>query len=126
MITIDKNILNLLFMSKNLRHDHLLWSDWLRVVASAIYLEQCFEDEFKSCGKEISSNLNGLDEIPTFYWDRYDALRWCSDTYDVRHPLRNNVETIDSIEEVRQFLKSLDRGVSLLNLVEHVYSKGIF
>ena len=91
-----------------------------------MYLEHKFKDSFDLVTglskKEVLVNLNGLSAVPVNDWQREDALKWCSDTYDPNHKLRFSIETLDSIEEVRLFLKPLkDKNIGLCNLLKLKY-----
>jgi hypothetical protein len=120
---VHENIVKLLSMAKVIEPDYLLWAAWLRSVAASLYLEHKFKDSFDLVTglsrKEVLHNLNGLSDVPVHEWQREDALKWCSDTYDIHHKLRFAVETIDSIEEVRLFLEQLkSKNIGLSNLLE--------
>ena len=120
---VHENIVKLLSMAKNIESDYELWASWLRCVASALYLEHKFKDSFDMVTglskKEVLVNLNRLSAVPVNDWQREDALKWCSDTYDVNHKLRFSIETLDSIEEVRLFLEPLkDKNIGLCNLLK--------
>ena len=123
---VHENIVKLLSMAKNIESDYELWASWLRCVASALYLEHKFKDSFDLVTglskKQVLANLDGLSAISVNDWQREDALKWCSDTYDVNHKLRFSVETLDSIEEVRLFLRPLrDKNIGLHNLLQLRY-----
>jgi len=123
---VHENIVKLLSMAKSIESDYELWAAWLKCVASSLYLEHKFKDRFDLViglsKKEVLVNLNGLSNVPVNEWQRSDALKWCSDTYDVNHKLRFAVETLDSIEEVRLFLKPLkSKNIGLSNLLELKY-----
>jgi hypothetical protein len=93
--------------------DYELWAAWMRCVASSLYLEK----KFNVSGKEIAENLDGLEQVK----DRGDMLKWCSRTYDRYHKLRNNVETLDSIEEVKLYLKEKNAHLgNLLSLYDDI------
>jgi hypothetical protein len=119
---VNENIVKLLSMAKSIESDYEFWASWLRCVASSLYLEHKFKDSFDLVTglskKEVLVNLEGLSDVPINEWQREDALKWCSDTYDTNHKLRFAVETLDSIEEVRLFLESLkSKGIGLFNLL---------
>lgn len=123
---VHENIVKLLSMAKNIENDYLLWASWLRCIASSLYLEHKFKDSFNLVTglskKEVLVNLDGLSNVPVNEWQREDALKWCSDTYDVNHKLRFAVETLDSIEEVRLFLEQLEsKKIWLHNLLKLKY-----
>lgn len=123
---IHENIIKLLSMAKEIEGDYELWSTWLRCVASSLYLEHKFKDSFDlvtgPSKKAILININGLSNISIGEWTREGALNWCSETYDANHNLRFSVETLDSIEEVRLFLKPLkSKNIGLANLLKLKY-----
>jgi hypothetical protein len=66
--------------------------------------------------------MGSSPNVPVNEWNREDALKWCSNTYDTSHKLRFAVETLDSIEEVRLFLEPLkSKNVGLHNLLKLKY-----
>ena len=108
----------LLNFSGHLEKDYELWNTWCKCVASAIYLEDKFKKEVKESNKEVYKNLEGLH-----LWasgGKPEILKWCSTTYDVNHKLRFAVETLDSIEPIRVYLKnkSTDENIHLHNLLK--------
>ena len=108
-------ILKLLQHAKAFEKDYELWSAWLRCVASALWLEDLFTAEIHTAKKQIVDNLDGFQRINS----RADVLLWCSKTYDVYHKLRNNVETLDSVEVVRVYLKENNKDLnSMLKLID--------
>lgn len=120
---VHENVVKLLSMAKNIESDYELWAAWLRCVASSLYLEHKFKDSFDLVTglskKEVLVNLDGLSDVPVNKWQRGDALKWCSKTYDVNHKLRFAVETLDSIEKVRLFLEPLkSKNIGLQNLLK--------
>lgn len=120
---VHENVVKLLSMAKTIESDYELWAAWLRCVASSLYLEHKFKNSFDLVTglskKEVLVNLDGLSNVPVNEWQREDALKWCSSTYDANHKLRFAVETLDSIEEVRLFLEPLkSRNIGLHNLLE--------
>ena len=125
---VHENIIKLLSMANEIEEDYKLWHAWLRCVASSLYLEHKFKADFDlvtgKSKKAILINLDGLSEIGVKDWTREQALKWCSNTYDIHHNLRFSVETLDSIEEVRTFLKPLqEKNIGLMNLLS-LNSKG--
>jgi hypothetical protein len=123
---VHENVIKLLSMANEIESDYELWASWMRCVASSLYLEHKFKDSFDLVTglskKEVLVNLNGLSDVPVNSWKREDALKWCSDTYDVNHNLRFTLETLDSIEEVRLFLESLkSKNIGLHNLLKLKY-----
>jgi hydrogenase maturation factor HypF (carbamoyltransferase family) len=65
-----------------------------------LIIESLFENEFKICGKELNNNLN-VKELN----DVQQIMDVFYELYGVHHKVRFAVETADSIESVRQFLK---------------------
>jgi hypothetical protein len=91
-----------------------------------LYLEHKFKDSFDLVTglskKEVLVNLEGLSKIAVSEWQREDALKWCSNTYDTKHRLRFAIETLDSIEEVRLYLEPLkSKNIGLRNLLKFKY-----
>jgi hypothetical protein len=63
-----------------------------------------FPEEFKAANKEILKNLGELKSITDDMTDEEKMAIIQSEfnrLYDPGHPVRNNLETLDSIEEVR-------------------------
>ena len=80
-----------------------------QVIDSVIY-EMYFPNEFHSAGKEILKHLGDLNPITeemspeqklSIVQSEFERL------YDPNHPVRNNVETLDSVEEVRIIREAL-------------------
>lgn len=70
------------------------------ILHNALKVEEMFAEDIRKAGKEIDDTLDlqlveGDDAI------RQEFLR----LYDIYHPVRNNVETLDSIESVRVWMK---------------------
>lgn len=76
-------------------------------IHNSIILETMFYDKVVSAGKRFSDELY-LEPNPTITW----AEHTFKELYDVYHPVRNAVETLDSIEPIRQYLK----GKNLLEI----------
>lgn len=64
-----------------------------------LLLEEQFEEIFKLSGKELLKYFN-IPDIKTIE----DINEYFLEIYNVHHPIRNNIETMDSIEEVRKIL----------------------
>jgi hypothetical protein len=63
-----------------------------------------FPEEFKAANKEILKNLGELKPITDDMTDEEKMAIIQSEfdrLYDPGHPVRNNLETLDSVEEVR-------------------------
>jgi hypothetical protein len=107
---------SLVLQSEILQEDYPLWSAWSTCVASAICLEVLFDKEVALAKKQIWTHLEGRENWTEV--TKEAALQWCSQTYDVYHPLRNNVETLDNIEEIRGFLKK--HNLDIQNVVTNI------
>ena len=77
----------------------------------AVVFELYFPEELKSANKEILKHLGDLKPITdemspeeklAIIQSEFERL------YDPNHPVRNNIETLDSIEEVRIIKESLN------------------
>lgn len=64
-----------------------------------LMLEENLQAEFKLAGKELLKHFN-IPEINTLD----DINNYFIEIYNVHHPIRNNIETMDSIGEVREIL----------------------
>lgn len=87
----------------------LLSSFFEQVIDSAVF-ELYFPTEIKSVGKEILKHLCDLKPINDSMSDEEKLAIIQSEferLYDPNHPVRNNVETLDSVEEVRIIREAL-------------------
>lgn len=64
-----------------------------------LLFEEMFEDQFKLANKQLLKHFN-IPELKTIE----DINNYFIEIYNAYHPIRNNIETMDSIEEVRQYL----------------------
>jgi Alw26I/Eco31I/Esp3I family type II restriction m6 adenine DNA methyltransferase len=77
---------------------------------NALNYELYFPTEIKSAGKEILKHLGDLEPINDSMSDEQKLAIIQSEferLYDPNHPVRNNVETLDSVEEVRIIKEAL-------------------
>ncbi|RIJ45495.1 hypothetical protein D1614_22760 [Maribellus luteus] len=83
---------------------NLIVKSFFKDLSDAMVFELFFPSEIKSAEKEILIHLQGLESISEKLSDaeklaviniEFQRL------YDPNHPVRNNVETLDSVEEVR-------------------------
>ena len=84
------------------KKDHAVAYSYFAIIDRAIHLEAKFEDDFELCNKEVAIHLKDVD-----FESAKDIGEICSlflELYDVHHPVRFAVETMDSIESVRLFL----------------------
>jgi hypothetical protein len=79
-----------------------LCSSWLKCVATALFLEDKFKEDVILANKPIYKHIEkfGSKGINETY-----CKEWFLKTYNVNHPLRFGVETLDSIEPIRVYLK---------------------
>ena len=70
------------------------------ILHNFILIEHKFQADVSACNKEINTHLNlvHLDSVQDVY-DLFFKL------YEVNHVIRNNVETLDSVESVRDCLR---------------------
>lgn len=85
---------------KENNENFLLQKGWFTWCVKALYLEDAFKKEFKACGKELLIHFD-VPEVNTMA----EVNEYFLEIYDVNHPIRNIVETMDSIEEVRVILE---------------------
>ncbi len=79
-------------------------SSFYEELLDALVFELYFEEELQSAGKEILKHLDNLKPISDDMTDEQKLATIQSEferLYDPNHPVRNNLETLDSIEEVR-------------------------
>jgi len=77
---------------------------------NAVFYEIYFPDEIKSSGKEIIKHLGDLKPITDAMSEEEKLAIIQSEferLYDPNHPVRNAIETLDSIEEVRIIKEAL-------------------
>ena len=81
-----------------------------RCLSSSLILELALSEKFISNKKEIFKHLGGLKPITDSMSDEEKLAVIQSEferLYDPNHPVRNNLETLDSIEEVRIIKEAL-------------------
>jgi len=90
---------------------------YFTIIHNALLLEQRFYNLFKLSNKEVNKYLD-LPELS----DVKDIIDKFSELYDSHNKVRFAVETMDSIEEVRQYFKKLEE----VNKRGNYYSKIFF
>ncbi len=94
------------------KHELKLQSAFFEQLIDELVYELYFPEEIKAAGKEILHHLGELKPIHDSLTDaeklsiiqsEFDRL------YDPNHPVRNNLETLDSVEEVRIIREALKR-----------------
>lgn len=101
--------------------DYLLWLDkkggkllsaFFKQIIDALIYELYFSEELIRAGKEIQKHLGDVKPVSEHMTDteklaiiqsEFDRL------YDPNHPVRNNIETLDSVDEVRIIREALKR-----------------
>jgi methylase of polypeptide subunit release factors len=90
----------------------LLMPSFYKSLSNALVYELYFPDKIKCAGKEILSHLGGLAPITDIMCDEEKLAiiqREFDRLYDPHHPVRNNMETLDSVEVVRTIREGLKR-----------------
>lgn len=92
------------------RSDKRLVSKYFEQLIDGLVYELYFPDEIKTAGKDILPHLGNLTPL-TEAMNQEEKLaviqREFDRLYDPRHPVRNNVETLDSVEVVRIIREAL-------------------
>ncbi len=94
------------------KKDQKLQSAYFEQLIDGLVYELYFPDELKAAGKEICCHLGELTPITD---DMRDAEKLAvihrefDRLYDPRHPARNIIETLDSVEVVRTIREALQR-----------------
>jgi len=71
------------------------------VIHNYLIIERMFIDDVVASGKEIYKNLD-LERLTT----TEEIYTKFFELYDIWHPVRNNIETFNNIESVRQYIKA--------------------
>lgn len=94
------------------KHDQKLQSAYFEQLIDGLAYELYFPDELKSAGKDILRHLGELTPISDEMSDEEKLAiiqREFDRLYDPRHPVRNIIETLDSVEVVRTIREALKR-----------------
>ncbi|MGI6655460.1 MAG: Eco57I restriction-modification methylase domain-containing protein [Desulfobulbus sp.] len=92
--------------------DYKLQSAYFEQVIDALVYELYFPDELKAAGKDILRHLGTLTPISDGMGNAEQLAtiqREFDRLYDPRHPVRNIIETLDSVEVVRTIREALQR-----------------
>jgi hypothetical protein len=81
------------------------WVRYLTIIHNSLLIEERFENEFKISEKEINKFLN-LKNTNDFS----EIIELCNNYYDFNNRVRFGIETKDSIEEVRKYIKTLEKN----------------
>ena len=85
---------------------------FIRDVLDGLVFELYFPEEIKAAKKEILKHLGELKPITDDMSDEEKLAVIQSEfdrLYDPKHPVRNNLETLDSVEEVRIIREALKK-----------------
>jgi len=69
------------------------------ILHNFLIIERGFFDDVVACGKQINKFLN-LEKLN----DTDEVYKKFLELYDIEHQVRNNVETFDNIESIKQYL----------------------
>jgi hypothetical protein len=106
-----ENIIGYIKFIANDERQKLVKSFWFQFVDALVY-ELYFPDELKAAGKDILRHLGELTPITDAMSDEEKLAiiqREFDRLYDPRHPVRNIIETLDSVEVVRTIREALKR-----------------
>ncbi|MDA3904530.1 MAG: Eco57I restriction-modification methylase domain-containing protein [Bacteroidales bacterium] len=109
-LIIEKGLINLVEYNSFLSKNDSLVSVFFKELANAISYELYFPDELKTVNKEILKHLGNLKPITDEMSEEKKLAIIQAEferLYDPNHPVRNNIETLDSIEEVRIIKEAL-------------------
>lgn len=105
-------MVNYLLIVKDQRNNLKLQSAYFEQLIDGLVYELYFPDEIKAVGKAILPHLGELPPITdtqsteeklAVIQAQFDRL------YDPRHPVRNHLETLDSVEVIRTIREALKR-----------------
>jgi hypothetical protein len=95
------------------------WVRYLTIIHNSLLIEERFENEFKISGKEINKFLN-LKNTNDFS----EIIELCNNYYDSNNKVRFGIETKDSIEEVRNYIKTLEKnGIKFYDKIYFKFNK---
>jgi len=94
-----------------LKSKHSVYHTYFEQLIDGMVFELYFEDEIKKAGRDILKHLTNLTPITDDMTDE-EKMRIITKTfnelYDKNHPVRQNLEGMDKIEEIR-IIKGLDQ-----------------
>ena len=93
-------------------HEQKLQSAYFEQLIDALVYELYFPDEMRAAGKDVLRHLGKLTPISDDQTDEEKLAiiqREFDRLYDPRHPVRNIIETVDSVEVVRTIREALKR-----------------
>ena len=93
----------------NSKENYYLAKTYFIILHNFIIIERMFSQEVKAAGKEIDKylkleNLHSASEV----YNKFLEL------YDVKSEVRSNVETLDNIEEIKQYLNKNPKVYKIL------------
>jgi len=99
----------LIYLGRDKKNSNILFS-FFDAVVDGLAFETYFSDSIKSANKQILLHLDDLIPITDEMTDEEKLAIIQSEfarLYDPNHPVRNNLETLDSVEEVRIIREAL-------------------
>ena len=94
----------------NSKHNNELVYSFMYQLVDSLIFELYFPEELQSANKQILPHLGDLKPITDEMSDEEKLAIIQSEferLYDPNHPVRNNLETLDSVEEVRVIKEAL-------------------
>ena len=88
-------------MESMLRKAEDFYASWINAIRWALEMEGLYKADIQLAGKPIRDEVIKSDLDKVDLTNILDVALWSQRTYDVYHALRNNVETLDSVESVR-------------------------
>ena len=107
---INQSLMTLHYYLVNSKSKNDFQYEYFNQLADAITFELYFPDEIKSANKQILPYIGDLKPITDKMSDEEKLAVIQSEferLYDPNHPVRNNLETLDSVEEVRIIKEAL-------------------
>ena len=93
-------------------NSHLLYFSFIDELINGLVYELYFPKEFQATGKEILPHLGELKPLTDNMSEEENLTviqREFERFYDPNHPVRNHLETLDSVEEVRIIREALKK-----------------
>lgn len=112
MYRIPIEILTKYVLTLNSEFGSNLIKSFIIELLDSLVFELYFTDKIKAANKEIFNNLGALKPITVDMSDEEKLAVIQSEfdrLYDPKHPVRNNLETLDSVEEVRIIREALKK-----------------
>jgi len=112
-VKIDQKISTLVdYIEHTVRKDKKLESAFFEQLIDGLVYELYFPDKIRAAGKEIIQHLGELEPLTDDMSEKEKLAviqRQFKRLYDPRHPVRNAVETLDSVEVIRTIREALKK-----------------